>query len=179
MNKYISLICTALISTTTLAGMTVHNDSIAFKSLPTEIQKDIKTNYIEFCQSISEDKDSGITNPKITFYKEFITKVDFNNDGLADYIIRTNNIACEGAASLFTGNSEGAIEIYFQTEGNKFQHVLSYESGKSEMELKKTKNGYGFFSADKSYLIWNKSLNKFISYYGPEKRKNILDIENK
>ncbi len=64
-------------------------------------------------------------------------------------------------------------------EAGKYDHVLNYWLGREGLELKKIKDGYRFTSEyNDSYLAWDKSINKFISYYGPEKRKDILDLND-
>jgi hypothetical protein len=41
-----------------------------------------------------------VKSPKITFNKGFLVNIDFNNDGLKDYIIRSSDVTCEGAYSI-------------------------------------------------------------------------------
>ena len=177
MKKLIGFISIAVFCTNSLAEIPVKNNSIPFNKLPIEIKEAVQSNYIEACQSIAEDEEMAIKNPKITFDKGFLVNVDFNGDGLKDYIIRSSNVTCEGAYSMFTGNSDGFIDIYFQNKAGKYDHVLNYWLGREGLELKKTKDSYRFISEyNDSYLAWDKSINKFISYYAPEKRKDILDI---
>ncbi len=40
---------------------------------------------------------------------------------------------------MFTGNSDGFIDIYFQNKEGKYDHVLNYWLGREGLELKKTK----------------------------------------
>jgi hypothetical protein len=40
---------------------------------------------------------------------------------------------------MFTGNSDGFIDIYFQNEAGKYDHVLNYWLGREGLELKKEK----------------------------------------
>lgn len=177
MKKFIGFISITIFCTNSLAEIPVKNNSIPFNKLPIEIKEAVQTNYIEACQGIAEDEEMAIKNPKITFDKGFLVNVDFNGDGLKDYIIRSSNVTCEGAYSMFTGNSDGFIDIYFQNKEGKYDHVLNYWLGREGLELKKTKDSYRFTSEyNDSYLAWDKSINKFISYYGPEKRKDILEI---
>jgi hypothetical protein len=37
---------------------------------------------------------------------------------------------------MFTGNSDGFIDIYFQNEAGKYDHVLNYWLGREGLELK-------------------------------------------
>lgn len=179
MKKLIGFAAIAVFCTNSLAEIPVKNNSIPFKKLPIEIKEAVQSNYIEACQSIVEDEEKAIKKPKITFDKGFLANVDFNGDGLKDYIIRSSEVTCEGAYSMFTGNSDGFIDIYFQNEAGKYYHVLNYWLGREGLELKKIKDDYRFTSEyNDSYLAWDKSINKFISYYGPEKRKDILDIND-
>ena len=170
---------TAFFCTNTFSGITVINKGIPFTSLPSEIKAEVESHYVGGCQEISEDPEMPRKNPKITFDKGFIVNVDFNGDGLKDYIIKSSEVTCEGAYSMFTGNSDGFIDIYFQNKAGKYDHVLNYWLGREGLELEKRKDGYRFVSEyNDSYLTWDKSINKFISYYGPEKRKDILDIND-
>lgn len=179
MKKLIGFAAIAVFCTNSLAEIPVKNNSIPFKKLPIEIKEAVQSNYIEACQSIVEDEEMAIKKPKITFDKGFLANVDFNGDGLKDYIIRSSEVTCEGAYSMFTGNSDGFIDIYFQNEAGKYDHVLNYWLGREGLELKKIKDDYRFTSEyNDSYLAWDKSINKFISYYSPEKRKDILDIND-
>ena len=179
MKKLIGFAAIAVFCTNSLPEIPVKNNSIPFKKLPIEIKEAVQSNYIEACQSIVEDEEKAIKKPKITFDKGFLANVDFNGDGLKDYIIRSSEVTCEGAYSMFTGNSDGFIDIYFQNEAGKYYHVLNYWLGREGLELKKIKDDYRFTSEyNDSYLAWDKSINKFISYYGPEKRKDILDIND-
>lgn len=83
-----------------------------------------------------------------------------------------------GAYSLFTGNSDGYVDIYFQDKDGNYNYVLNYLLGREGLQLKKTRDGYRFISQyNKSYMMWDKSINKFISYYAPEKRKDIIEME--
>jgi hypothetical protein len=179
MKKLIGFTAIALICTTSLADISVKNNSIPFNKLPIEIKEVVQSEYIDTCQNISENEEMPVKNPKITFNKGFLVNVDFNGDGLKDYVIRSSAVGCEGAYSLFTGNSDGFIDIYFQNEAGKYDHVLNYWLGREGLELQKSKDGYHFTSEyNESYLAWDKSISKFISYYGPEKRKDILDIND-
>lgn len=179
MKNLIGFTALALICTNSLADIPVKNNSIAFNKLPIEIKEVVQSEYIDTCQGISEDEEMSVKNPKITFHKGFLVNVDFNGDGLKDYIIRSSAVTCEGAYSMFTGNSDGFIDIYFQNEAGKYNHVLNYWLGREGLGLQKSKDGYRFTSEyNESYLAWDKSISKFISYYGPEKRKDILDIND-
>ena len=179
MKKLIGFAAIAVFCTNSLAEIPVKNNSIPLNKLPIEIKEAVQTNYIEACQDIAEDEEIPIKNPKITFHKEFLVNVDFNSDGLKDYIIRSSAVTCEGAYSMFTGSSDGFIDIYFQNEAGKYNHVLNYWLGREGLGLQKSKDGYRFASEyNDSYLAWDKSISKFISYYGPEKRKDILDIND-
>lgn len=179
MKKLIGFTAIAVFYTNSLAEIPVKNNSIPFNKLPIEIKEVVQSEYIDTCQRISEDEEMQVKNPKITFYKGFLVNVDFNGDGLKDYIIRSSAVTCEGAYSFFTGSSDGFIDIYFQNEAGKYNHVLNYWLGREGLELKKVKDHYRFTSEyNGSYLAWDKSINKFISYYGPEKRKDILDIND-
>jgi len=179
MKKLIGFAAIAVFCTNSLAEIPVKNNSIPFNKLPIEIKEVVQNHYIEACEGIAEDEEMTIKNPKITFDKGFLVNVDFNNDGLKDYIIRSSEVTCEGAYSMFTGNSDGFIDIYFQNKAGKYDHVLNYWLGREGLELEKRKDGYRFISEyNDSYLTWDKSINKFISYYGPEKRKDILDIND-
>ena len=40
---------------------------------------------------------------------------------------------------MFTGNSDGFIDIYFQNKEGKYDHVLNYWLGREGLELKKLK----------------------------------------
>ena len=126
MKKLIGFISIAVFCTNSLAEIPVKNNSIPFNKLPIEIKEAVQTNYIEACQGIAEDEEMAIKNPKITFDKGFLVNVDFNGDGLNDYIIRSSNVTCEGAYSIFTGNREGYIDIYFQNKEGKYDNVLNY-----------------------------------------------------
>jgi hypothetical protein len=171
----ISLITSSFCSNV-FAEIHVVNKSIPLNVLPSEIKEKIDTYYIETCQDDSNNMQTK--NPKITFNKGFLLNIDFNSDGLKDYIIKSSEVTCAGAYSMFTGNSDGFIDIYFQNKDGKYDHVLHYWLGSEGLRLEKNKNGYRFSSSNKSYLLWDKSINKFISYYGPEKRKDILDIND-
>lgn len=37
---------------------------------------------------------------------------DLNGDGVADFVVRDGQYNCQGAASLYTGNSEGGIMVF-------------------------------------------------------------------
>lgn len=168
---------TAFFCTNAFSGISVVNKGIPFTNLPSEIKTEIESYYVSGCQEISEDPEMPRKNPKITFDKGFIMNVDFNGDGLKDYIIKSSEVTCEGAYSMFTGNSDGFLDIYFQNPNGKYDHVLNYWLGREGLELKKTENGYHFISEyNKSYLAWDKKQNKFLSYYGPEKRLDVLEI---
>lgn len=169
---------TASFCTHMFAAIPVINNSMPFSNLPSEIKEEIETSYIEACQGIADSEDFKIEKPQITFDKGFLVNVDFNSDGLKDYIIKSSEVTCEGAYSMFTGNSDGFIDIYFQNKKGKYDHVLNYWLGREGLGLEKNKNGYRLSSENGSYLLWDKSINKFISYYGPEKRKDILDIND-
>src|SRR5690606_39793616 len=56
----------------------------------------VQTCALPICEGIAEDEEMAIKNPKITFDKGFLVNVDFNNDGLKDYIIRSSEVTCEG-----------------------------------------------------------------------------------
>ena len=177
MKKFIGFISIAIFCTNSLAEIPVKNNSIPLNKLPIEIKEAVQTNYIEACQDIAEDEEIPIKNPKITFHKEFLVNVDFNSDGLKDYIIRSSAVTCEGAYSMFTGSSDGFIDIYFQNEAGKYNHVLNYWLGREGLTLTKYKNGYRYYSKySKSYLVWDKQQSKFLSYYGPEKRLDVLEM---
>jgi len=169
---------TTIFCTHVFATIPVINNSIPFNTLPSVIKEEIETSYIEACQNIADSDDFDIEKPQITFDKGFVVNVDFNGDGLKDYIIKSSEVTCEGAYSMFTGNSDGFIDIYFQNKDSKYDHVLNYWLGREGLGLEKNKDGYRFSSENGSYLLWDKSMNKFISYYGPEKRKDILDIND-
>lgn len=167
---------TAFFCTNTFSGITVINKGIPFTSLPSEIKAEVESHYVGGCQEISEDPEMPRKNPKITFDKGFIVNVDFNGDGLKDYIIKSSEVTCEGAYSMFTGSSDGFLDIYFQDQNDQYKHVLHYWLGREGLELKKTKDGYRFTSKyNESYLVWDKQQNKFLSYYGPEKRLDVLE----
>lgn len=171
---------TAFFCTNALSEIPVINKSIPLNTLPSEIRIEIKDSYINSCQEISENSEMPIENPKITFDKGFLTNIDFNNDGLKDYIIRSSEVTCEGAYSFFTGNSDGFLDIYFQNKNGQYKHVLNYWLGHESLELKKTQEGYRFISEyNESYLAWDTKQNKFLSYYGPEKKLDVLEIEDK
>jgi hypothetical protein len=179
MKKLIGLTAIAFICTNSLAEIPVKNNSISFNKLPTQIKEVVQSDYVDACDGMTEDVEMAIKNPKITFDKGFLVNVDFNGDGLKDYIIRSSEVTCEGAYSMFTGNSDGFIDIYFQNKAGEYDHVLNYWLGREGLGLEKTNEGYRFSSKyNGSYLTWDKSINKFISYYGPEKRKDILDIND-
>lgn len=168
---------TAFFCTNAISGITVINKAIPFKSLPTEIKTEIESYYVGGCKEISEDSEMPRKNPKITFDKGFIVNVDFNDDGLKDYITRSSEVTCEGAYSMFTGSSDGFLDIYFQNQNGQYEHVLNYWLGTEGLQLKKKKDGYRFISEyNESYLAWDKKQNKFLSYYGPEKRLDVLEI---
>ena len=168
---------TTIFCTNAFSGIEVINHSIPFSKLPTEIKAEVESYYVGGCQEISEDPEMPRANPKITFDKGFIVNVDFNGDGLKDYIIRSSEVTCEGAYSMFTGSSDGFLDIYFQNQNGQYEHVLNYWLGREGLELKKTKDGYRFISEyNESYLAWDKKQNKFLSYYGPEKRLDVLEI---
>lgn len=173
----VSLIA-ASFCTNVFAAIPVINNSLLFNTLPSEIKEEVEISYIETCQSIADSDEIQVEKPQITFDKGFLVNIDFNGDGLKDYIIKSSEVTCEGAYSMFTGNSDGFIDIYFQNKEGKYDHVLNYWLGREGLGLEKNKNGYRFSSENKSYLIWDKSINKFISYHGPEKRKDILDIND-
>lgn len=168
---------TAFFCTNAFPGIKVVNKGIPINSLPSEIKTGIESYYVGGCKEISEDPEMPRKNPKITFDKGFIVNVDFNGDGLKDYIIRSSEVTCEGAYSMFTGSSDGFLDIYFQNQNGQYEHVLNYWLGREGLELKKTKDGYRFISEyNESYLAWDKKQNKFLSYYGPEKRLDVLEI---
>jgi len=171
------LLTTFGFSANIFAAIPVINNSISFNNLPNEIKEEIQSNYIDSCEGLSEDL--KIKNPQITFDKDFLANVDFNGDGLKDYIIRSSEVFCEAGASMFTGNSDGFIDIFYQNKTGQYNHVLNYWLGREGLVLEKRKDGYRFTSEyNESYLVWDKSINKFISFYGPEKRKDILDIND-
>ena len=87
MKKLIGFTAIAIICTSSLAEIPVKNNSIPFNKLPIEIKEVVQNHYIEACEGIAEDEEMAIKNPKITFDKGFLVNVDFNNDGLKDYII--------------------------------------------------------------------------------------------
>ena len=95
-------------------------------------------------------------------------------DGLKDYLIKSSEVTCEGAYSMFTGSSDGFLDIYFQDKNGQYEHVLNYWLGREGLTLTKYKNGYRYYSKySKSYLVWDKQQSKFLSYYGPEKRLDV------
>jgi hypothetical protein len=54
---------------------------------------------------------------------------------------------------------------------------LNYWLGREGLTLTKYKNGYRYYSKySKSYLVWDKQQSKFLSYYGPEKRLDVLEM---
>ena len=168
---------TTIFCTNAFSGIEVINHSIPFSKLPTEIKAEVESYYVGGCQEISEDPEMPRENPKITFDKGFIVNIDFNGDGLKDYLIKSSEVTCEGAYSMFTGSSDGFLDIYFQNQNGQYEHVLNYWLGREGLELKKTKDGYRFISEyNESYLAWDKKQNKFLSYYGPEKRLDVLEI---
>ena len=170
---------TTIFCTNAFSGIEVINHSIPFSKLPTEIKAEVESYYVGGCQEISEDPEMPRENPKITFDKGFIVNIDFNGDGLKDYLIKSSEVTCEGAYSMFTGSSDGFLDIYFQGQNDQYEHVLHYWLGREGLELKKTKDGYRFTSEyNESYLAWDKNQNKFLSYYGPEKRLDLLEIGN-
>lgn len=167
-------------STYVFASIPVINNSIPFDTLPSEIKEEIDTYYIEACQNIADSEEFQIEKPQITFEDGFLTNIDFNGDGLNDYIIHSLPVNCEGAYTMFTGNSLGFLDIYFQNKMGKYDHVLNYWLGREGLELKKDKNGYRYYSKEnKSYLLWDKQQSKFLSYYGPEKRLDVLEVEDR
>lgn len=167
---------TAFFCTNTFSGITVINKGIPFTSLPSEIKAEVESYYVGGCQEISEDPEMPRKNPKITFDKGFIVHVDFNGDGLKDYIIKSSEVTCEGAYSMFTGSSDGFLDIYFQDQNGQYEHVLNYWLGREGLTLSNYKNGYRYYSKyNKSYLVWDKEQSKFLSYYGPEKRLDVLE----
>lgn len=168
---------TAFFCTNTFSGITVINKGIPFTSLPSEIKAEVESHYVGGCQEISEDPEMPRKNPKITFDKGFIVNVDFNGDGLKDYIIKSSEVTCEGAYSMFTGSSDGFLDIYFQDKNGQYEHVLNYWLGREGLTLTKYKNGYRYYSKySKSYLVWDKQQSKFLSYYGPERRLDVLEM---
>ena len=168
---------TAFFCTNAISGITVINKAIPFNNLPSEIKTEIESHYVDGCKEVSEDPEMPRKNPKITFDKGFIVNVDFNADGLKDYIIKSSEVTCEGAVSMFTGSSDGFLDIYFQNQDGQYEHVLNYWLGREGLELKKMKDGYRFISEyNESYLAWDIKKNKFLSYYGPEKRLDVLEI---
>lgn len=167
---------TAIFCTNAFSGIPVINNSIPFSKLPSEIKLEVDSYYIGGCQDISEDPEMSIKNPMITFDKGFIVNVDFNGDGLKDYIIQSSRVTCEGAYTMFTGNSDGFLDIYFQNKNGQYEHVLNYWLGREGLALTKYKNSYRYYSKySKSYLVWDKQQSKFLSYYGPEKRLDVLE----
>ena len=86
MKKFIGFISITIFCTNSLAEIPVKNNSIPFNKLPIEIKEAVQTNYIEACQSIAEDEEMSVKNPKITFNKGFLVNVDFNGDGLKDIL---------------------------------------------------------------------------------------------
>jgi len=178
MKKILSFVAAALVCSNVFAAIPVVNNSTPFDKIPVGIKQEIQSNYIEACESIADDVEMGIKHPKITFDKSFLANVDFNGDGLDDFILRSSEVTCEGAYSLFTGNSDGYVDIYFQDKDGNYNYVLNYLLGREGLQLKKTRDGYRFISQyNKSYMMWDKSINKFISYYAPEKRKDIIEME--
>ena len=167
---------TAFFCTNTFSGITVINKGIPFTSLPSEIKAEVESHYVGGCQEISEDPEMPRKNPMITFDKGFIVNVDFNGDGLKDYLIKSSEVTCEGAYSMFTGSSDGFLDIYFQNKNGQYEHVLNYWLGREGLALTKYKNSYRYYSKySKSYLVWDKQQSKFLSYYGPEKRLDVLE----
>ena len=64
MKKLIALISIAVFCTNSLAEIPVKNNGIPFNKLPMEIKEAVQSNYIEACQSIAEDEEMAIKNPK-------------------------------------------------------------------------------------------------------------------
>ena len=137
---------TAFFCTNTFSGITVINKGIPFTSLPSEIKAEVESHYVGGCQEISEDPEMPRKNPMITFDKGFIVNVDFNGDGLKDYIIKSSEVTCEGAYTMFSGNSDGFLDIYFQNKNGQYEHVLNYWLGREGLALTKYKNSYRYYS---------------------------------
>lgn len=171
MKKQMIFIFSSLALSTASAKIEIENNSIPLKKLPFEILENIKKDYIGLCEMSSDPDELEHSSAKIHLDKTAIINIDFNGDGVKDYIIDESKFYCENNASLFIGNSSGHLHFFFKTPTNKYKKTLTFWKARDEFVLQSTNSWYRYYSEySKSYLEWNKEKSTFIYYDGPSKK---------
>ena len=171
MKKIIFLFIASLFCFPVWAKIEVENRGLALKSLPSDINNFIKKYYFDMCEKsgdlllLDESRNSP---PKIYIRKNAFINVDFNGDGLKDYIIDESEFVCENDLTMgFTGNSNGHLYFFLQTKDGKYKKNLEFWKARDGFSLQKIKGGYRYYSEySDSYLRWDKGKRSFLYYDG-------------
>lgn len=168
MKKIIFLFIASLFCFPVWAKIQVENRGLALKSLPSDINNFIKKDYFNTCEEIGDSLDESRNSPpKISIGENAFINVDFNGDGLKDYIIDESEFFCENALTIFTGNSNGHLYFFLQTKDGKYKKNLTFWKARDEFSLQKIKEGYRYYSEySDSYLRWDKGKRSFLYYDG-------------
>lgn len=146
----------------------IDNQSIPFEQLPKDILNFLASEYVSPC--ISDEDSNGPSGWHMTFENKFIKKVDFNQDGLADYIIRSPYVTCNGMYG-YEGSGGGNVDIFFQEKNGHFIQALDFMPS---MDITMGRHG-PMLSYDKHYIRWDKKHHYFIAY-NPHKGRKIIQL---
>ena len=180
MKKTLAIVVVSLMSLSSAHAnikMDFDDTSIKFDKLPSEIKSLIIEEYVSLCASDSNDKKTVLG-----FAENFIRHVDFNDDGLKDYLIESRGAGClNGGMSIFTGSSDGSLTILINKGDNRYDRELDLWLGREGLELNKY-NGHFRYSAradsnSLDYMEWDKELKQFIYFDSKASTKNILKKE--
>lgn len=71
------------------------------------------------------------TCQRVEFGRDFLRRVDLDNDGIADAIVDYGHLQCDGSSTMFCGSGGCTIRFYAGLPGGRFAEageVLAYEA---------------------------------------------------